>query len=130
MREGRPGHTSSQLFRLLKVFWKGNFMGWKIFLVVLLVAVLYSWKYIYSIDVFWRECHGNQELNVRHLYYNQLKGWQRYNNCHRKGWVKISSFLWKISCVYPYLFIHFHRSTWLSSCQYYTVLIAVAINKS
>lgn len=50
------------------------------YFIVLLVAVSYRWQYIQSrwTDIFLNGCLDNQKLNIKLLYYDQLKG-QRFN---------------------------------------------------
>ena len=51
--EWRQGHSNSQLSRLPRVFWKGNFVGMGslvLYPLSLLVAVSYNWQCVYSYE--------------------------------------------------------------------------------
>ena len=76
------GSLDTQHFRIPSIFWK-NLMGrgsLVSYFIVLLIAVSYRWQYVYSrwTDIFWNGCLDNQKLNIKLLYYVQLKG-QRFN---------------------------------------------------
>ena len=130
------GSLDTQHFRIPSIFWK-NLMGrgsLGSYFTVLLVAVSYRWQYVYSrwTDVFWNGCLDNQKLNIKLLYYVQLKG-QRFNalswgrlgkdqpsmHCHGEDWVLVKNQLRLFALICSALLIYVSN--------FLIVLITVAI---